>query len=68
MNDEDKEALRRLAEAIAKDPCIITKVGIDGVAVQSSIKHSYSWKWVNGEMTNTLVCSTCGKEKEIGGL
>lgn len=62
-----KEALQdermRLAAAIAADPCEITKVGMDGVAVKSTLKHAYAWKWVGGKMTDTLVCSTCLKEK-----
>jgi hypothetical protein len=28
-------------------------------------KHVWSWVWVNGVMTNTKKCSTCGEEMEV---
>jgi len=62
-NDEAREAARQLAERIARDPCTITKVGLDGVAVESQVAHSDVWKWVNGQMTEFVYCTTCGRER-----
>ena len=67
-NEEEQEVLRRLAERIAADPCTITKIGSDGVAVQSQVKHNDVWKWIGPPgaqvMTDWVVCTTCGRERK----
>ena len=44
-----------------KAECPITKVGMDGVAVESMVPHCWRWVWNNGQMTNQVQCSTCNK-------
>lgn len=65
-DNEAREAARRLAERIAADPCYITKVGLDGIAVQSTVAHNDAWVWANGVMTERVACTTCGRERVNG--
>jgi hypothetical protein len=45
-------------------PATNTEAPVDTTACMGKFKHKWNWKWVNGIMTNTVVCSTCGTEKE----
>jgi hypothetical protein len=47
-----------------EDKCVITKVGLDGVAVQAQVDHNWVWKWLGPVWTDSVMCTTCGRERK----
>ena len=62
MND-DGATIVPVQELSNEEACWITKVGLDGVAVQAKTIHHWHWVWVNGAWTDEMECGSCLKRK-----